>query len=51
MDGRDEKCVQSFGRKSQRERPIGRPKLRGKYNIKIKLREVWWEDVQCIHVA
>jgi hypothetical protein len=36
----DEKCIQSFGRKIKRKRPLGRPSRRWDDNITIDLREI-----------
>jgi len=41
MHGRDEKCVQNFGRKTRRRRDD---------NVRMELREVGWE-VDWIHLA
>jgi hypothetical protein len=38
MHGRDEKCVQNFGRKTCREEPLERPRHRYEDNIRIDLR-------------
>jgi len=35
--GIDEKYIQNFGRKSWREEPLGRPRLRWKNNIRLDL--------------
>jgi hypothetical protein len=31
--------------------PLGRPKRRWEDNIRTDLREMWWEDMECIHLA
>ena len=37
------KCVQDFGGETWKDRWLGRPRNRWKYNIKIGLREIGWE--------
>jgi hypothetical protein len=40
-----------FIRRPQRKRPLGRPRRRGKDNIRMDLREIEWEVVEWIHLA
>jgi hypothetical protein len=49
--GRDVKCFQSFGRKPERTRPLGRPRRRWEDNIIINLWEILWEGVDWMHGA
>jgi len=28
-----------------KKRPLGRPRRRWKYNIRLDLKDIWWEDV------
>ena len=37
--------------KSEGKRPLGRPRRRLKYNIKMGLQEIGWEDVDGINLA
>jgi hypothetical protein len=37
--------------KSVGKRPLGRPRRRWEDNIRMELREMWWESVDWIHVA
>jgi hypothetical protein len=37
--------------KPERKRPLGRPRRRCEYNIRMDLRETGWEDVDSIHLA
>jgi hypothetical protein len=41
----DEKCMQNFGRKTWRKRPLERPRRRWNGNIKNDVRETGWEVV------
>jgi hypothetical protein len=47
----DEECVHNFGLKTCRKKPLRRPRRRWKDNIKIALKEIWWEGVDWIHMA
>jgi len=49
--GRDEKCIQNFGRKTWRKKLLGRPGRRWEDNIKMDPRKVGWEGVDRIHLA
>ena len=40
--GRQQNCIQSFGGKPEGKRPLGRPRRRREYDIKIYLQEVEW---------
>jgi hypothetical protein len=44
--GRNEKCIQYFG-----NRPLGRPRRRWEYNVRMVLREIPWEGVDWIHLT
>jgi hypothetical protein len=48
---RDEKCIEYFGRKSKRKRPLLRLGCKGEDNIRIDLGEISWEVVDWIRVA
>jgi hypothetical protein len=48
--GREEKCIQCFGRKTYRKETLGRPG-HGWENIKIDHKEMGSEDVDRIHLA
>jgi hypothetical protein len=37
--------------KHEGKTPLGRPRCRWKDNIKIELKEIEWEDMDCINVA
>jgi hypothetical protein len=37
--------------KHERKRPLGRPKHRRKFNIRMDLREIGWEIVDWMHLA
>jgi hypothetical protein len=43
-------CNTSVG-KPEGKRPLGRPRLRWKGNVKINLREIGWEGVDWIHLT
>jgi hypothetical protein len=49
-DGRNEKCIQYLIGTPERKRPFGR--LRGVWedNIRVELREIGWEVVDCMHL-
>jgi hypothetical protein len=44
-NGKDEKCI------SEGKRPLGRSSRRWETNIRMNLREIWWEGVDWIHLA
>jgi hypothetical protein len=48
--GRD-KYIQSLVRKFEGMRPFGIPRHRWEDNIRMDLREIGWEGVNCIHVV
>jgi hypothetical protein len=50
MRGRDEKCIQNFGRKRGGKRPIRKPRHRWEY-IGMNLREMECEGVESMHLA
>jgi hypothetical protein len=50
-DGRNEKCIQSFGRKPEGKKPMGRPIRRWKDDTGMYLMETVWEEVDWIHLA
>jgi hypothetical protein len=37
--------------KSEGKRPLGRPRHKWEYNIRMDLTEIVWEVVDCIHLA
>jgi hypothetical protein len=49
--GRDEKCLEAFGRKPERMRPLGRNRCRWEDSIRIDNREIGWEGVDWIHLV
>jgi len=49
--GRQEKCIRSFGGKSDVKRPLGRPKRLWEGNIKAYLQEVDCRSIDWIDVA
>jgi hypothetical protein len=51
VDGTDKKCIQNFGWKPLRKGPVGKPRGRWMYNIRIDLRELMWEGVDWMHLA
>jgi hypothetical protein len=36
---------------SEGKRPLGRPRSRWEHNIRINFREIWWDGVECLHLA
>jgi len=44
MHGRDEKCTQNFGQKTEVQRPLGKPRHKWE-DIRLYLREIGWEGV------
>jgi hypothetical protein len=38
-------------RKAEGKRPLGRPRHRWEDNIRMDPREIWWEDVDWMHLA
>jgi hypothetical protein len=51
MHGRDDKCVQNFGRKPEGKRSLGRSRHRWEGKIRMDLRKIGWEGVVWIHLA
>jgi hypothetical protein len=49
QDRREEKCIQSFGRKIKGKRPPVRPRYRWADNIEMNLKEIGWEGAGWIH--
>jgi hypothetical protein len=49
--GTDDKCLKNVGRKHEGKRPPRRRRGRWEDNIKMNLREIWWEGVDWIHLA
>jgi hypothetical protein len=47
----DEKCIQNFGQKTEREISLGIPTRKWEDNIRTDLREIGWKSVDWIHVA
>jgi hypothetical protein len=43
--GELERCIQGYDGEPERKRPLGRPRLRWKNNIKTDLQEVKWIDL------
>jgi len=39
------------GKPHEAKRPLGRPRLMWEDNNRTDLREIWWEDVDWIHMA
>jgi hypothetical protein len=37
--------------KPERKRPLGRPRRRWEDNIRMDVREIWWKDVDRMHLA
>jgi hypothetical protein len=37
--------------KPEGKRPLGRPKRRWEEGLKMDLRDIGWEDMECIHLA
>jgi hypothetical protein len=40
--GGEQKCIQALGGKTEGKRPLGRPRCRMEFNIKMDLQEVGW---------
>jgi hypothetical protein len=49
--GSEEYCIQSFGRKSERQRSLGRPVYTWEGNIKMDIKSAGWETSGWIHLA
>jgi hypothetical protein len=50
MHGRDKKCIQNFGWKTEGKRPLRRPNCRWE-DIRMDLNETEWEGVDWMHLA
>jgi hypothetical protein len=50
-NGGDEECLKDIGRKPEGKRPLGRPRRRWVDNIKMDLREIEWDGMDCIELA
>jgi hypothetical protein len=50
MYGGEETCT-VWGGKTVGKRPLGKPRHKWKYNIRIDLKEVQWVGVDCISLA
>jgi hypothetical protein len=48
---RGEKCIQYLVGKSEGKRPLGRPRHRWEGNMRMDLREIWWEVVNWMHLV
>jgi hypothetical protein len=48
--GRKE-TYREFWWKARRKEPLGRPRSRSEYNIKMDLREIGWGDIDWINLA
>jgi hypothetical protein len=48
---RNDRCIESFGRKRKGKWPLARPRRRWGNNIRINLIEVGWKGVEWIHLA
>jgi hypothetical protein len=47
----NEKYVQSFSREALINEFIGRPRYRWEDNIKLDLRELWFQNGNCVHLT
>jgi hypothetical protein len=47
----DREALQSFGRKTCRKRRVTRPRHRWEINIKMDVKEICWESVDCIDLS
>jgi hypothetical protein len=43
--------MEYFGRKPERQRPLGKPRRRWEENIRLDIRETGWEVVDWIHLV
>jgi len=50
-NGRDEKCIRYFVGKPEGKIPLGRPRRRCEDNIRMDLKEIGWEGVDCMRLA
>jgi hypothetical protein len=51
MYGRGQKCIKNFSGKPEGKKTIWKNRCRWKNNIRMDLREIWWEVVDWIHLA
>jgi hypothetical protein len=51
VHGENEECLKNSGLKRDWKKPLGRPRLKWEYNIKIDFREIGLESVDWIHLA
>jgi hypothetical protein len=49
--GEEARCIPDFVGKPEGKRPLGRPRRRWEYNIRMALREIGWGDVDWIDLA
>jgi len=49
--GETGRCIQGFGGRADGRRPLGRPRLRLDYNIKVDLQEVGWAGMEWTDLA
>jgi hypothetical protein len=47
----DKKCIQNFNRKPKGKRLVGRPKRRWEGKIKVDIKEIMFEDVDCVRLT
>jgi hypothetical protein len=50
-DGKDEKYIQNLVWKPEEKRPFGILRCTWEDNIRINLREIVWENVECIYLV
>jgi hypothetical protein len=50
MHGKDEKCIQNFGQKTQMKNPLVRQRCRWEDNIRMDLRDTGWGSMDWIHL-
>jgi hypothetical protein len=49
--GTDENAYIILFGKPEGKTLLGRPRCRWEDNIRMNLREIWWKDVECVHLA
>jgi hypothetical protein len=49
--GRDEKCIKTWVRKTERKRLLGRPRRGEEDNIRMDVWKIGWEGVNRIYLA
>jgi hypothetical protein len=47
----EEECYRILGGKSEKKRPLGRPRLRSVDNIKTDLRQIGWDSMDWIDLS